>query len=73
MFRAEQAEIVLFPSAPGDSYLITSVAEGRTSVMAEASANAWMPVHKHVVEHGTAFLLNRPTSSWRRTATSVMR
>src|SRR5207247_9069543 len=58
MFRAEQAEIVLFPSAPGDSYLITSVAEGRTSVMAEAAASAWRPVHQYVVEHGKAFLLN---------------
>jgi len=58
MFRAEQAEIVLFPSAPGDGYLITSVAEGRTSVMAEASTAAWKPVHQHVVEYGKAFLLN---------------
>ncbi len=58
MFRAEQAEIVLFPSTPGDSYLITSVAEGRTSVMAEASASEWRPVHQHVVQHGKAFLLN---------------
>ncbi|MGZ6298959.1 MAG: putative bifunctional diguanylate cyclase/phosphodiesterase [Candidatus Limnocylindria bacterium] len=58
MFRAEQAEIVLFPSTPGDSYLITSVAEGRTSVMAEAPATGWRPVHQHVVEHGRAFLLN---------------
>jgi len=58
MFRAEQAEIVLFPSAPGDGYLITSVAESRTSVMAQASAAAWKPVHQHVVEYGKAFLLN---------------
>ncbi|HTI28954.1 MAG TPA: EAL domain-containing protein, partial [Methylomirabilota bacterium] len=58
MFRAEQAEIVLFPSGPGDSYLITSVAEGRTSVMAEAPASQWRPVHQHVIEHGRAFLLN---------------
>ncbi|HLE89321.1 MAG TPA: EAL domain-containing protein [Candidatus Limnocylindria bacterium] len=61
MFRAEQAEIVLFPSAPGDSYLITSVAEGRTSVMAEAPASTWRPVHQHVIEHGKAFLLNTTT------------
>ncbi|MEX0709682.1 MAG: EAL domain-containing protein [Chloroflexota bacterium] len=58
MFRAEHAEIVLFPSAPGDSYLITSVAEARTSIMAEAPAASWKPVHQHVVEHGKAFLLN---------------
>jgi diguanylate cyclase (GGDEF)-like protein len=58
MFRAEQAEIVLFPSMPGDSYLLTSVAEGRTSVMAPASAAEWKPVHQHVIEHGRAFLLN---------------
>jgi diguanylate cyclase (GGDEF)-like protein len=58
MFRAEQAEIVLFPSAPGDGYLITSVAESRTSIMAEAPAATWRPVHQHVLEHGKAFLLN---------------
>jgi len=58
MFRAEQAEIVLFPSAAGDGYLITSVSEARTSVMAEASAAAWRPVHQHVLQHGKAFLLN---------------
>jgi diguanylate cyclase (GGDEF)-like protein len=58
MFRAEQAEIVLFPSSPGDGYLVTSVAESRTSVMAEATAAAWQPLHRHVVEHGKAFLLN---------------
>jgi diguanylate cyclase (GGDEF)-like protein len=58
MFRAEQAEIVLFPSTAGDGYLITSVSEARTSVMAEASASAWRPVHQHVLEHGKAFLLN---------------
>jgi diguanylate cyclase (GGDEF)-like protein len=58
MFRAEQAEIVLFPSVPGDSYLVTSVAEGRTSVMAEASAAGWRPLRQHVLEHGKAFLLN---------------
>ena len=58
MFRAEQAEIVLFPSAAGDGYLITSVSEARTSVMAEASATAWRPVHQHVLEHAKAFLLN---------------
>jgi diguanylate cyclase (GGDEF)-like protein len=58
MFRAEQAEIVLFPSSPGDSYLITSVAEGRTSVMAQASTAEWRPVHQHLVQDGKAFLLN---------------
>jgi diguanylate cyclase (GGDEF)-like protein len=58
MFRAEQAEIILFPSAAGDGYLVTSVSEARTLVMAEASATAWRPVHQHVIEHGKAFLLN---------------
>jgi diguanylate cyclase (GGDEF)-like protein len=58
MFRAEQAEIVLFPSAPGDSYLVTSVAEGRTSVMAEAPAAVWRALRQHVLAHGKAFLLN---------------
>jgi diguanylate cyclase (GGDEF)-like protein len=58
MFRAELAEIVLFPSAPGDGYLLTAVAEGRTSVMTEASAAGWRPLHRHVVEDGKAFLLN---------------
>ena len=58
MFRAEHAEIVLFPSVPGDSYLLTSVAEARTSVMAEAPAAAWKPIHQYVIEHGKAFLLN---------------
>ncbi|TMB56943.1 MAG: EAL domain-containing protein [Chloroflexi bacterium] len=61
MFRAELAEIVLFPSTPGDGYLITSVSETSTSVMAGASAIAWRPVHQHVVAHGKAFLVNTTT------------
>jgi diguanylate cyclase (GGDEF)-like protein len=61
MFRAELAEIVLFPSTAGDGYLITSVSETNTSVMAAASAVAWRPVHQHVVAHGKAFLLNTTT------------
>ena len=58
MFRAERAEIVLFPSTPADSYLITSVAEDETTIMVVAPAAAWRPIHQHVVEYGRAFLLN---------------
>ena len=59
MFRAEQATIVIFPSVTGDAYLVTAIdSDDCSSVMAEASAAIWEPVHKHVVAHGKAFLLN---------------
>ncbi len=59
MFRAERAEIVIFPSVAGEAYLVTSVdADDRTSVMAAAPAAPWEPVRQYVLEHGKAFLLN---------------
>jgi len=58
MFRAERAEIVIFPSDPSDGYLITSVADDRTAIMAPGDATIWKPLHRHLAEAGKAFLLN---------------
>ncbi|MGH2463605.1 MAG: putative bifunctional diguanylate cyclase/phosphodiesterase [Candidatus Limnocylindria bacterium] len=58
MFRAERAEIVIFPSEPSEGYLVTSVADDHTTIMAAGDAAVWRPVHRHVAEHGKAFLLN---------------
>ena len=58
MFRAERAEIVIFPSEPSEAYLVTSVADDRTTIMAPGDAALWKPLHAHLAEHGKAFLLN---------------
>jgi diguanylate cyclase (GGDEF)-like protein len=58
MFRAERAEIVIFPSDPSDGYLVTSVADDRTAIMAPGDATIWKPLHRHLAEEGKAFLLN---------------
>jgi diguanylate cyclase (GGDEF)-like protein len=58
MVRAERAEIVIFPSDPSDGYLITSVADDRTAIMAPGDATIWKPLHRHLAEDGKAFLLN---------------
>jgi diguanylate cyclase (GGDEF)-like protein len=58
MFRAERAEIVIFPSEPSESYLVTSVAEDHTTIMAPGDAAMWKPLHAHLAENGKAFLLN---------------
>jgi len=58
MFRAERAEIVIFPSEPSEAYLVTSVADERTTIMAPGDAAVWKPLHGHLAEHGKAFLLN---------------
>ena len=58
MFRAEQAEIVIFPSDPSDGYLVTSVADDRTAIMAPGDPTIWKPLHRHLAEEGKAFLLN---------------
>jgi len=58
MFRAERAEIVIFPSDPSDGYLVTSVADDRTAIMAPGDSTIWKPLHRHLAEEGKAFLLN---------------
>ena len=58
MFRAERAEIVIFPSDPSDGYLVTSVADDRTAIMAAGDPTVWKPLHRHLTDDGRAFLLN---------------
>ncbi|MGH9174229.1 MAG: putative bifunctional diguanylate cyclase/phosphodiesterase, partial [Vicinamibacterales bacterium] len=58
MFRAERAEIVIFPSDPSDGYLVTSVADDQTAIMAPGDPTIWKPLHRHLAEEEKAFLLN---------------
>ena len=55
MFRAERAEIVIFPSEPSEAYLVTSVGDDGTTVMAPGDAAIWKPLHAYLAENAKAF------------------
>jgi len=67
MFRAEVAEVVLYPRADTSDGLRTrSIQGGMTEVMAPVDLPPTDPVRRHIASIGTAFL-HAPGSEWRGT------